>query len=249
VGLATAKRAWGDADACVAGRHGSRQAPGRRSRAAAGQGVCFWWSPEQIRRNLFSAEFAAQIGSADPAEPLQASLAEIPAEVDPLQRMLFLETRHFLADHNLNYTDRAGMAAGVEVRVPLVDLELVDFAAKIPGSMKQAGTEGKSIFKEAMRDMLPHGVVYRRKSGFGAPLRRWLRHELRGRVEDTLDPAVLRRRGFFDPRAVRALIDDDRQGRIDGAYTIFALVCFELWCRRFIDGEAGVHHENYKAVG
>ena len=149
--------------------------------------------------------------------------------------MLFLETRHFLADHNLNYTDRAGMAAGVEIRVPLLDLDLVDFAAKIPSSMKQAGREGKAIFKEAMKDMLPHDVVYRPKSGFGAPLRRWLRCELRARVEDTLDEAVVRRRGFFDPGAVRALIDDDRQGRIDGGYTIFALMCFELWCRRFID--------------
>ena len=195
----------------------------------------FWWSPDLLRRRLYSADFAAQIGAADAAEPLRASLSEIPAEFDPLQRMLFLETRHFLADHNLNYTDRAGMAAGVEVRVPLLDLELIDFAAKIPASMKQSGGEGKSIFKEAMREMLPSDVVYRPKSGFGAPLRRWLRQELRARVEDTLDPAVLRRRGFFDPRAVRALIDDDRQGRIDGSYTIFALMCFELWCRRFID--------------
>jgi asparagine synthase (glutamine-hydrolysing) len=195
----------------------------------------FWWSPDRLRRNLYSADFAAQIGSADAAEPLRASLSEIPAESDPLQRMLFLETRHFLADHNLNYTDRAGMAAGVEVRVPLLDLELIDFAAKIPPSMKQAGPEGKSIFKEAMKGMLPHDVVYRPKSGFGAPLRRWLRRELRARVEDTLDPAVIRRRGFFDPLAVRALIEDDRQGKIDGSYTIFALMCFELWCRRFID--------------
>ena len=195
----------------------------------------FWWSPEKFRRNLYTAQFAAQVGSADVGEPLQASLAEIPAERDPLQRMLFLETRHFLADHNLNYTDRAGMSAGVEVRVPLLDLDLIEFAAKIPASMKQTGSEGKSVFKEAMRSMLPHDVVYRPKSGFGAPLRRWLRQELRSRVEDTLDSAVLRRRGFFDPRAVRALIDDDRQGRVDGAYTIFALMCFELWCRRFID--------------
>jgi asparagine synthase (glutamine-hydrolysing) len=195
----------------------------------------FYWSPDQLRRNLYSADLAAQIGAADAAEPLQTSLAEIPAEHDPLQRMLFLETRHFLADHNLNYTDRAGMSAGVEVRVPLLDVDLIGFAAKIPSAMKQFGSEGKSIFKEAMRGILPHDVVYRPKSGFGAPLRRWLRHELRARVEDTLDPAVLHRRGFFDPRAVRALIDDDRQGRIDGSYTIFALMCFELWCRRFID--------------
>jgi asparagine synthase (glutamine-hydrolysing) len=195
----------------------------------------FWWSPDRLRRNLYSADFAAQIGAADVAEPLHASLAEIPAERDPLQRMLFLETRHFLADHNLNYTDRAGMSAGVEVRVPLLDLDLIEFAAKIPASMKQRGSEGKSIFKEAMRGLLPHDVIYRPKSGFGAPLRRWLRNELRPMVEDTLAPAILRRRGFFDPRAVRTLIDDDRQGRIDGGYTIFALMCFELWCRRFID--------------
>jgi asparagine synthase (glutamine-hydrolysing) len=196
----------------------------------------FWWSPDPLRRKLYSAEFAAQVGEADAAEPLRASLAEIPEEHDPLQRMLFLETRHFLADHNLNYTDRAGMSAGVEVRVPLLDLDMIEFAAKIPASMKQAGNEGKSIFKQAMRGVLPHDIVYRPKSGFGAPLRRWLRHELRARVEDTLDSEVLRRRGFFEPRAVRALIDDDRQGRVDGGYTIFALMCFELWCRRFIDG-------------
>ena len=195
----------------------------------------FWWSPDGLRRNLYSAEFASQIGAADAAEPLLSSLAEIPGEHDSLQRMLFLETRHFLADHNLNYTDRAGMAAGVEVRVPLLDLDLIAFAAKIPSSMKQTGAEGKSIFKEAMRGVLPDEVIYRPKSGFGAPLRRWLRQELRARVQDTLDPSVVRRRGFFDPGAVRALIDDDRNGRIDGSYTIFALICFELWCRRFID--------------
>jgi asparagine synthase (glutamine-hydrolysing) len=195
----------------------------------------FWWSPDRLRRNLYSADFAARIGAADAAAPLLDSLSEIPAERDPLQRMLFLETRHFLADHNLNYTDRAGMSAGVEVRVPLLDLDLINFAARIPASMKQTGSEGKSIFKQAMRDVLPHDVIYRPKSGFGAPLRRWLRRELRARVEDTLDPAVLRRRGIFDPSAVRALIDDDRTGKIDGSYTIFALMCFELWCRRFID--------------
>jgi asparagine synthase (glutamine-hydrolysing) len=195
----------------------------------------FWWSPERLRRNLYSADFAAQVGTADAAEPLRASLDEIPDEHDRLQRLLFLETRHFLADHNLNYTDRAGMSAGVEVRVPLLDLDLIAFAAKIPTSMKQTGSEGKSIFKEAMQGMLPPDVIYRPKSGFGAPLRRWLRHELRARVEDTLDSAALRRRGFFDPPAVRALIDDDREGKIDGSYTIFALMCFELWCRRFID--------------
>jgi asparagine synthase (glutamine-hydrolysing) len=195
----------------------------------------FWWSTEEVRRALYTPDFAQQVGDADTAAPLLESLRLIPNEHDPLQRMLFLESRHFLADHNLNYTDRAGMAVGVEVRVPLLDLDVVKFAARVPAHLKQRGRVGKAIFKQAMQPYLPQEVIYRPKSGFGAPLRRWLREELRSKVDDTLDSAVLHRRGFFDPLAVRRLIDLDRLGAIDASYTIFALMCFELWCRRFVD--------------
>jgi asparagine synthase (glutamine-hydrolysing) len=195
----------------------------------------YWWSTEQVRRALYTADFAHEVADTDTAEPLLESLRLIPNEHDPLQRMLFLDTRHFLADHNLNYTDRAGMAVGVEVRVPLLDLDVVKFAAHVPAQLKQRGRVGKAIFKQAMQPYLPRAVIYRPKSGFGAPLRRWLREELRSKVDDTLDGAVLRRRGFFDPLAVRRLIELDRLGAIDASYTIFALMCFELWCRRFVD--------------
>lgn len=196
----------------------------------------FWWSTERVRRNLYSDDFYASTRTLDTAAPMLTSLERIPAESDPLQRMLFLETLHFLADHNLNYTDRAGMAAGVEIRVPLLDIDLVEFACRIPSHMKQRGRMGKAILKQAMEPFLPRDVIYRPKTGFGAPLRRWLRRELRAQVDDTLDDTSLRRRGFFDPVAVRRLIESDRAGRIDGSYTIFALMCFELWCRRFVDG-------------
>ncbi len=195
----------------------------------------FWWSTDAMRRALYAPEFSRLLGNIDVAEPLYESLRQIPNEHDPLQRMLYLETRHFLADHNLNYTDRAGMAAGVEIRVPLLDLDLVSFAAHVPAKFKQKGTVGKAIFKKAMEPYLPHDVIYRPKSGFGAPLRQWLRNELREMVNDTMSEAALTRRGFFDPRAVRALIEADRTGRIDGSYTIFALMSFELWCRSFVD--------------
>ena len=195
----------------------------------------FWWSTEQVRRALYTPEFAQRVNTVDSAAPLLESLRRIPMEHDPLQRMLYLETKHFLADHNLNYTDRAGMAAGVEVRVPLLDLDLVRFATRVPGKYKQRGRVGKAIFKRAMEPYLPRDVIYRAKSGFGAPLRRWLREELRATVDEALDTSALHRRGFFDPVAVRRLVDMDRAGAIDGSYTIFALMCFELWCRRFID--------------
>jgi asparagine synthase (glutamine-hydrolysing) len=149
--------------------------------------------------------------------------------------MLFLEGKHFLPDHNLNYTDKVGMAAGVEVRVPLLDLDLVRYAARIPVEWKQQGRVGKPLFKRSMEPYLPHDVIYRPKAGFGAPLRRWLQHELRPIVDDVLSESSLRARGLFDPKAVRRLVAGDRDQRFDGAYTIFALVCLELWFRRFVD--------------
>jgi asparagine synthase (glutamine-hydrolysing) len=202
----------------------------------------FQWSTDEVRRGLYSPWLARETAQLDVAAPLLASLSRIPAERDPLQRMLFLEARHFLADHNLNYTDRAGMAVGVEVRVPLLDIDLVNFAARVPASMKQKGRRGKVLFKDAMRSHLPAGVIDRPKTGFGAPLRRWLRHELREMVGDILAPDAVRRRGFFDPDAVSRLIAMDRQGRIDGSYLIFALLSFELWMRAFLDKPSAARH-------
>jgi len=149
--------------------------------------------------------------------------------------MLYLEGKHFLADHNLNYGDKMSMASGIEVRVPLLDPDLVALACSLPDDLKQHGTTGKWIFKKAMEPILPHDVIYRPKTGFGAPLRRWLRHELRPMVEDVLAPRALASRGLFDPAAVARLRAADLDGRIDGTYAIFTLVCLELWCRAFVD--------------
>ncbi|MGH7703157.1 MAG: asparagine synthase-related protein, partial [Gemmatimonadales bacterium] len=198
----------------------------------------FWWSGEALRRSIYSPHLAAHLAGEDTAAPLLESRGRIPGERDPLNRMLYLEGKHFLADHNLNYTDKMGMAAGVEVRVPLLDLEVVDFATRVPSRFKQQGSVGKAILKKAMEPCLPREVIYRAKTGFGAPLRRWLSGELSGRVDELLSVSAIRRRGLFDPQAVRQLVEQDRAGRVDGAYTVFALMCTELWCRMFVDATA-----------
>jgi asparagine synthase (glutamine-hydrolysing) len=167
--------------------------------------------------------------------PLVASLAGLPDGVPRLNRMLYLECRHFLADHNLNYTDKMSMAAGVEVRVPLLDPDLVRLAFSLPLDQKQRGRQGKWILTEAMRGFLPDQILSRPKTGFGAPLRSWLHGPLNVLLNDTLSPAALRRRGLFDPAGVQRLIADDAAGRVDGAYTLLALICVELWCQSFID--------------
>jgi asparagine synthase (glutamine-hydrolysing) len=195
----------------------------------------FQWLDESWVDRLLAPDVRAASRRAD---PLVASLSGLPASVPALNRMLYLECRHFLADHNLNYTDKMSMAAGVEVRVPLLDPDLVRLAFSLPLNVKQRGRHGKWVFTEAMRGILPNSILNRPKTGFGAPLRAWLHGPLRALLRDMLSPDVLRRRGIFDPVGVQRLIADDAAGRVDGAYPLLALLCMELWCQAFIDGRA-----------
>lgn len=201
----------------------------------------FKWSSDELRWNLLSRDLKNGLQPDSAEKALLESLKEIPDEREPVNKMLYLETRHFLADHNLNYTDKTSMKYGVEVRVPLLDTELVEYAASIPVSMKQKGQEGKAIFKKAMEPYLPSEIIYRKKTGFGAPLRKWIKDDLREMVDELLSERSIKSRGLFDDKAVRALIEKNQKGIIDGAYTIFSLLCIELWCRIFLGG-AEVSH-------
>jgi asparagine synthase (glutamine-hydrolysing) len=195
----------------------------------------FRWSREADLRALYSSETRRAIGSATALDPMIDFMRPLPADTHPLERMLALEQRFFLSDHNLPYTDKMSMAVGVEVRVPLLDLELVEFAARIPPGVKQRGGVGKWVFKKAMEPYLPHDVIYRPKSGFGAPLRQWMRGDLRELVGDLLGPESIRRRGLFDAQAVQRLIAANQSGAVDASYTLLSLLSIEIWCRRFVD--------------
>jgi asparagine synthase (glutamine-hydrolysing) len=190
-----------------------------------------WLEPTWVDRVL-SPDFRE--ASRHP-NPLIESLRRLPASVPGLNRILHLECLHFLADHNLAYTDKMSMASGVEVRVPLLDQQLVEAAFSLPLRMKQRGMQGKWVLKEAMRGILPDSVIDRPKTGFGLPLRSWLRGPLRPLLHDTLSQVALQRRGIFDPIAVSQLLQGHDRGTVDGAYALFALMCVELWCQKFID--------------
>lgn len=195
----------------------------------------FAWMDPQILSHLFAPRVREILGQSDPFEPLLTALRDLPAGIEPLSRMLNLDQRFFLPDHNLNYTDKMAMAAGVEVRVPFLDPDLMAFAAALPANLKQHGTVGKWLFKKTMEVHIPREIIYRPKTGFGAPLRRWMRVELREHFEHALAPDTIRRRGTFDPAAVERLMQMDRAGQIDAVYPLFGLVCIETWCRKFVD--------------
>ena len=195
----------------------------------------FRWAREEDLLKLYTIEARMALGDELSSKPMVDYLAPLPVDISPMSRMLSLEQRFFLADHNLNYTDKMSMAFGVEVRVPFLDLDLIEFASQIPEKFKQCGAEGKWILKKAMEPYLPHEIIYRRKSGFGAPLRRWMRHDLKGLLDDLLSTDSLRHRGIFDPTAVHKMIADNALGKVDASYTLLSLLCIEIWCRRFID--------------
>lgn len=197
-------------------------------------GQFHWASPDRLRA-LWLPEHRAQLDLDVVNAPLRSFLGTLPGALPPLSRLLALEQRFFLADHNLLYTDKMSMAEGVEVRVPFLDAELVAFAARIPDGLQQRGSGGKRVLKAALDGMLPADVLHRPKVGFGAPVRQWLRGPLQPFVRDVLSPEALRRRAMFDPAAVASLIADDNAGRVDGAYTLLSLICIELWCRTYLE--------------
>jgi asparagine synthase (glutamine-hydrolysing) len=188
--------------------------------------------------SLLSLDLRQTLNADSIAAPLVAATNALPHSASPLDQMLYLEGKFFLADHNLNYTDKMAMAHGVEVRVPLLDLDLISFVASLPDNLKQRGRVGKWIFKQAMAPYLPQEVIYRPKTGFGVPLRHWLQGGLRPLLNELLSEQSIRRRGIFDAMAVSKLIADDRARRVDAAYTLLALMCIEIWCRLFLDGDS-----------
>lgn len=193
----------------------------------------FYWIDPSIVRGLFTDDIQSQL-SDQPMASLLEELSSLP-ETNNLEKMLDLERRHFLVDHNLNYTDKMSMAHGVEVRVPFLDKGVVEAAAHLDVKLKQRGREGKWILKKMAERYLSKSIIYRPKAGFGAPLRRWLKNDLKPLVDDLLSETSLQKRAIFKPDAVRHLIEQDRSGQEDYSYPIFALLCIELWCRIFID--------------
>src|SRR5947209_1941534 len=153
----------------------------------------------------------------------------------PLNRLLYVDLKTFLPCLNLTTTDKTSMAANLEVRVPFLNYEMVELAARMPPHLKLHGLKRKYILKRAAEKLLPRDVVWRKKAGFGAPIRSWLRGPLRPMVGDLLSEETVRRRGLFNPKEVKRIIAANLSGREDYNLQVFQLLTLELWQRTFID--------------
>jgi asparagine synthase (glutamine-hydrolysing) len=155
--------------------------------------------------------------------------------VSYLTRMCLDDTKHFLPDHNLTYSDKATMAASVEGRPPLIDHRIVEFMFSLPPRQRIRGWKQKYLLKKSAEGLLPDRIINRPKAPFGAPLRSWIRRDLREMVDDVLSPSAMKNRGLFNPETVRKLIQADQEGKEDNALLIWSILTREIWFRTFID--------------
>ncbi|MEJ7712394.1 MAG: asparagine synthase (glutamine-hydrolyzing) [Pyrinomonadaceae bacterium] len=157
------------------------------------------------------------------------------ARAAPLNRLLYADLKTFLPCLNLAYTDQTSMAATLEVRVPFLNNELIELTARMPPHLKMRGLQRKYILKRAAEKLLPKDIVWRKKAGFGAPIRAWLRGPLRPLVEEMLSEELIKRRGLFRPPEVRRVIEANLSGREDLNLQVLQLLTLEMWQRIFID--------------
>jgi asparagine synthase (glutamine-hydrolysing) len=189
----------------------------------------YWMNPENLNE-IYSDSYKKEFIESTVISLIPNALGRF-NNYHPLNKMLYMEMRHFLADHNLNYTDKMGMSEGVEIRVPLLDKDIVNFALNLPIQYKY-NSSTKWIFKEALKGIVPKKILYRKKSGFGAPLRYWLKNDLDEIVRDTLSKKSINNRGIFNYDGVHKLMNNNK---VDSSYTIFSMICMELWFRKFVD--------------
>jgi asparagine synthase (glutamine-hydrolysing) len=193
------------------------------------------------KSNLYSQALGDQLCDAD-ASNRHRTCFETTREADFLNQMLYLDTKIFMPSLNLNYNDKMSMVSSLEVRVPFLDRDLAEFAAwNVPPDLKLKGflrPTTKHIFRESMRGILPAEVLKQPKAGFAAPVDYWLAHDLHEMVDDLLSETNIRKRGLFQPQAVRRFIDEHRHGSQDWSMQIWQFLTLEHWMRVFLDAGA-----------
>ena len=189
------------------------------------------------RASLYSSEFKQTLGGYDSASFLLDAYADC-SEPDFVQRTTSVDVETYLPCDILTKVDIASMAFSLECRSPFMDHRVVELAAQIPREFKLQGKRGKRILIETFADLLPTSIQNRRKMGFGVPLDHWFRGSLRSLVADTLLEQRSLQRGYFDPVAVRRLVDEHLASKWDHSARLWLLLMFELWHQRFVDRAA-----------
>lgn len=190
--------------------------------------------PKAMQAKLFARETRARLENANPFSRQGRWLDKTDAE-DVLDKLLYADTKTYLHEL-LMKQDQMSMAASVESRVPFLDHKLVEFTARMPREMKLRGGTTKWVLREAMKGILPAEILDRPKMGFPVPVGKWFRSEFRHIVDEYVLSPRATGRGIFDEGFVRSLVESHNAGE-NHDERIWALVNFEIWQRRFIEGD------------
>jgi len=190
--------------------------------------------PDALRQQLYTTEFRRRLDGYHGIEVFNRHLEKAPEH--PLSMVQYLDMKTYLAGDILTKVDRASMAHALEVRVPILDHEFVEWTSGLPPEMKLAGSEGKRIFKRALEPYISREILYRRKMGFAVPLASWFRGALRQRIRDALLGPTLAGQGIFDMTFLETLLDQHQSGRRDHSAALWALLMFEAFVRNSLAG-------------
>lgn len=180
------------------------------------------------KTRLYSGALQTALTASDVYQPVRDVLRHAGGS-DVLNRQLYSDLMIYLASDILVKVDRMAMATSLETRAPFLDVDVMELAFSMPGHLKIRDGQRKWVLKQAMRGILPDGILHRKKQGFSIPLKNWLRHELAPLMRELLAPERVARRGLFAPQEVQALIDAHIAGRENHAHTLFPLMVFERW--------------------
>jgi len=190
-------------------------------------------TPQDEIGRILSAEFRDALQG---QSFMDGCLAHMESEgLAGLQRLQERDLSIYLPNHNLLYTDKTGMAVGLEARVPLLDIEIVNRVLSYPPDWQLAGGKTKVLFREAARGIVPEAIINRPKAGFGAPYRKWLRYDLAEMWNDLTSESAVKKRGWFDYRSLQDARRRSQTGQDDLYMLQWAVLTIELWARAFID--------------
>jgi len=186
--------------------------------------------------DIYSEDFGKNLENMNPLDFLLKKFEEVETE-DLLDKLLYVDIHSYLPEDLLVKMDIATMANSLEARLPFLDYKFMELAARIPSHLKLKGSMTKFILKKTFPDLLPPAILKRKKMGFGVPVSRWFRNELKGYVYEILLDSKALNRGYFRERGIRHLLDEHIALRYDHSAKIWALLILEIWFRVFMDKE------------
>jgi asparagine synthase (glutamine-hydrolysing) len=191
------------------------------------------WFNADMKRLLYNQHLRNELNGYESFSVMKEHFARTEGW-DPLARIQYVDIKTYLVDDILTKVDRTSMAHALEVRVPLLDHHVMEFAAGIPSRYKLAGGEGKYIFKQALKELIPGSILNRPKMGFSIPLAQWLRTELRPVFENHIFSQNAFVNNWFEPGPIQRWWHQHQRGTRDYSYHLWALLVLECWGKRFM---------------